>query len=68
MREFPEVFLEKLLGLPPKREIDYKINLMPGTEPISKPSYRMAPTELRELKVQLLELLDKKLIRPSVSS
>ena len=67
VKEFPEVFPEELPGLPPKREIDFEINLMPGVVTNSKPPYRMAPIELRELKVQLQELLDKKLIRPSVS-
>ena len=49
--EFPDVFLEDLLGIPPDREIDFQIELAPGTEPISKAPYRMAPLELKELKV-----------------
>jgi len=54
-------------GLPPDREIEFAIKLLPGTTPISKAPYHMAPTELIELKQQLQELLDKGLIRPSVS-
>ena len=60
---FPDVFPEELPGLPPDREIE----LLPGTAPISKAPYRMAPAELKELKQQLQELLDKKFIRPSYS-
>ncbi|XP_070018211.1 uncharacterized protein [Nicotiana sylvestris] len=54
-------------GLPPIREIDFGIDLLPDTQPISIPPYRMAPAELRELKKQLQDLLDKSFIRPSVS-
>ena len=54
-------------GLPPKREIEFAIYLIPGSEPISKAPYRMAPAELKELKVQLQELLDMGFIRPSYS-
>ena len=67
VREFPDVFLEDLSGLPPDREIEFSIDLLPGSSPISKAPYRMAPVELRELKAQLQELLDKGFIRPSVS-
>ena len=67
VREFPDVFPKELLGLPPDREVEFSIDLLPGTSPVSKTPYRMAPTELRELKVQLQELLDKGFIRPSVS-
>jgi len=67
VRDFPEVFQE-VPGLPPDREIEFAIELLPGTTPISKAPYRVAPTELVELKKQLQELLDKGLIRPSVSS
>ena len=55
VNEFPE----DLPRVPPKREIDFGINLLPDTQPISIPPYRMAPTELKELKEQLKELLDK---------
>ena len=67
IQEFPEVFPDDLPGLPPTREIDFTIELVPGTEPISKAPYRMAPTELKELKTQLQELLDLGFIRPSHS-
>ncbi|XP_075108870.1 uncharacterized protein LOC142180710 [Nicotiana tabacum] len=51
VNEFPEVFPEDLPGIPPDREINFGIDLLPGTKPISIPPYRMAPTELKELKV-----------------
>jgi hypothetical protein len=53
VREFINVFPDDLLGLPPNREIEFCIDLVLGTEPISMTPYRMAPTELRELKEQL---------------
>ena len=49
------------------REIEFTIEVLPGTQPVSKAPYRMAPTELKELKIRLQELLDKKFIRPSTS-
>ena len=49
-REFPDVFLDDIVGLPPEREVEFTIDLIPGTEPISIPPYRMAPVELRKLK------------------
>jgi len=67
LSEFPDVFPKELPGLPPKREIDFSIELKPGTEPISKAPYRMTTPELRELQVQLQELLDLGMIRPSIS-
>ena len=67
VRDFPDVFPEDLLALPPNRQIEFTIDLLPGTAPISKPPYRMAPIELEELKKQIQELLDKGFIRPSVS-
>ncbi|KAA0051866.1 ty3-gypsy retrotransposon protein [Cucumis melo var. makuwa] len=67
VREYPDVFPDELPGLPPSREIDFAIELEPGTAPISRAPYRMAPAELKELKVQLQKLLDKSVIRPSVS-
>ncbi|RVX08770.1 Transposon Tf2-2 polyprotein [Vitis vinifera] len=66
-KEYPDVFPEDLPGLPPEREVEFTIDLVPGTGPMSKAPYRMAPVELKELKVQLQELLDKGFIRPSVS-
>ncbi|KAL4016880.1 hypothetical protein IC575_024542 [Cucumis melo] len=67
VKDYPDVFPEELPGLPPHREVEFAIELEPGTVPISRAPYRMAPTELKELKVQLQELLDKGFIRPSVS-
>ena len=67
VREFPKVFSDDIAGLPPEREVDFTIDLILGTEPISIPPYRMAPAELRELKAQLEELLSKGFIRPSIS-
>nr|XP_016491152.1 PREDICTED: uncharacterized protein LOC107810837 [Nicotiana tabacum] len=67
VNEFPEVFPEDLPGVPPDREIDFGIDLLPDTKPISILPYRMAPAELKELKVQSKDLLDKGFIRPSVS-
>ena len=65
--EFLDVFPEELPGLPPHREIEFCIDVVSDTAPISMPPYRMAPAELRELKEQLQELLDKGFIRPSTS-
>ena len=67
VRDYPDVFLEDLPGLPPERKVEFTIDLAPGTTPISKAPYRMAPMELKEFKIQLQELLDKGFIRPSVS-
>ncbi|WRX11508.1 Reverse transcriptase domain - like 10 [Theobroma cacao] len=65
--EFPNVFPDDLSRLPPDRELEFPIDLLSGTAPISIPPYRMAPAELKELKVQLQELVDKGFIRPSIS-
>ena len=67
VREFPSVFPKELPGIPLEREVDLSIEIVPGTAHVSRAPYRMAPTELKELKVQLQELLDKGFIRPSVS-
>ena len=67
VEEFPDVFPKELLGIPPEREVDLSIEVVHGTTPISRASYSMAPIELKELKTQLQELLDKGFIRPSVS-
>jgi len=64
---FPYVFLEDLLGLPSDRDVEFKIDLISSTAPISRRPYRMPPNELVELKKQLQELLEKGLIRPSSS-
>ena len=65
--EFPNVFPNELSGLPLDRVIEFKIELLPGTTPISRRPYRMPPNGLVELKIQLQELLEKGLIRPSSS-
>jgi hypothetical protein len=65
--EFPDVFPKDLLGLPPERDVEFVIELKPGTTPISRRTYRMPPNELAELKTQLQDLLEKGFIRPSSS-
>ena len=65
--EYEDIFLDKLLRLPPQRDVDFTIELHHGTLPISMTPHRMAPTQLQELKVQLQELLDRGFIRPSTS-
>ena len=67
VRDFPNVFPEELHGVPPKREVEFTIELVFGTTPISKAPYQMAHLELKELKTQLQEMLDRSFIRPSVS-
>ncbi|KAM2616927.1 hypothetical protein TB1_033384 [Malus domestica] len=67
VRSFLDVFLEDLPGLPPDREMEFVIDLLPGTNPISLTAYRMTHAELRESKVQLQELVDKGFIQPSIS-
>lgn len=67
LQEFRDVFLDDLSGLPPKREFDCSIELVPSDEPISRTPYHMTTIKMQELKVQLNDLLDKGLIKPSVS-
>ena len=67
VREFPDVFPDDLLRLPPDREIDFQIELASGTEPISRAPYKMAPAELKELKVQMEEMVNKGFVRSSMS-
>jgi len=67
VRDFPKVFPRDIPRLPPPREIEFSIDLMPGTRPISITPYRILPLELSELKKQLEELLDKGFVWPSVS-
>ena len=67
VREFSDVFPEDLPGIPPGREIDFQIELALGIEPISKASYRMAPLELKEFKVQMEEVVSKGFVRLSTS-
>jgi hypothetical protein len=66
LQEFEDVFQE-IPGLPPRREIDFSIDLVPGAASVSKKPYRMSTPELKELQMQLEELLKKGYIRPSVS-
>jgi hypothetical protein len=65
--EYPDIFPNDLLGMPPDRDIEFIIELQPSTAPNSKRPYRMPPNELAELKVQLQDLLDKGFIRPNAS-
>jgi hypothetical protein len=67
VRDFPDVFLEELPGMPPDREVEFVIDLLPGTAPIFKRSYMMSVEELKELKEQLTELQEAGYIRPSSS-
>ena len=67
VNEYPDVFPEKLPGMPPDRDIEFVIDLVPGTAPIAKRPYRMAASELSELKKQLEELQWIGFIRPSSS-
>ena len=65
--EYEDVFPDELPRLPPLRDVDFRIELHPGTSPISMTPHRMAPVELQELKVQIQELLGKGFIRSSTS-
>ena len=65
--KYVDAFPDELPGLPPRRVVDFGIELHPGTLPISMTPHRMAQVELQELRVQLKELLDKGFIRPSTS-
>ena len=65
--EFPDVFPEDLPGLPPDREVEFSIELEPGTAPIYRCPYHMASRELAEMKKQLEELMEKGFIHPSSS-
>nr|GEX14411.1 putative reverse transcriptase domain-containing protein [Tanacetum cinerariifolium] len=67
VREFPGVFLKDLSGLPPSREIEFRIDLIHGAMAVAKSPYRLAPTEMQKLANQLKELHDKGFIRPSSS-
>ncbi|KAI3797431.1 hypothetical protein L1987_32688 [Smallanthus sonchifolius] len=67
IRDFPEVFPEDLSGLPPVRQVEFRIDLVPGANPVAKAPYRLAPSDMQELASQLLELTDKGVIRPSHS-
>ncbi|XP_071918770.1 uncharacterized protein [Coffea arabica] len=65
VKEYPDVFPEELESLPPDKEIAFKIDVIPGVAPISKTPYRMAPAELKELKWQLQDLLERDFIKKS---
>ncbi|PON33743.1 hypothetical protein PanWU01x14_350150 [Parasponia andersonii] len=65
--EYPEVFPEDLPRLPPDREIEFCIDLVPGAQLVSILPYRMAPTEMNELRKQLDDLISKDFIRSSTS-
>ncbi|GJZ62138.1 putative reverse transcriptase domain-containing protein [Tanacetum coccineum] len=67
VRDFPDVFPEDLLGLPPTRQVEFQIDLIPGVAPVARAHYRLAPFEMKELSEQLQELSDKGFIRPSSS-
>nr|GEY68766.1 retrotransposon protein, putative, Ty3-gypsy subclass [Tanacetum cinerariifolium] len=67
VRDFPEVFLEDFLGLPPAQPVEFQIDLIPGAAPVARAPYRLAPSEMKELSEQLQELFNKGFIRPSSS-
>ncbi|GKC54443.1 putative reverse transcriptase domain-containing protein [Tanacetum coccineum] len=67
VREFPEVFPEDLPGLPPVRQVEFQIDLIPGATPVARAPYRLAPSEMQELSNQLQELSDRGFIQPSTS-
>ncbi|GKG48288.1 hypothetical protein Tco_0510173, partial [Tanacetum coccineum] len=62
-----EVFPEDLSGLPPQRQVEFRIDLVSGATPVAKSPYRLATSEMQELSAQLQELQDKGFIRPSHS-
>ena len=67
VKELVDVFLGKLPRVPPKRQVEFWIDLMPNAAPTAKARYRLAPVEMHELLSQLQELMGKQLIRPSSS-
>ncbi|GJW25741.1 putative reverse transcriptase domain-containing protein [Tanacetum coccineum] len=67
VREFPKVFPEDLPGLPPIRQVEFQIDLIPRATPVARAPYRLAPSEMQELSNQLQELADRGFIRPSTS-
>ncbi|GJX72292.1 putative reverse transcriptase domain-containing protein [Tanacetum coccineum] len=67
VQDFLDVFLEDLPGLPPTRQVEFQIDLIPGAAPVARAPYRLAPSEMKELSEQLKELSDKGFIRPSSS-
>ncbi|GJU25199.1 reverse transcriptase domain-containing protein [Tanacetum coccineum] len=67
VKDFPKVFLEDLPGLPPTRQVEFHIDLVPGAAPVARAPYRLAPSEMKELADQLQEISNKGFIRPSSS-
>ena len=67
VQDFGDVFPEEVPGLPPNKEVEFSIDLVPGTSPVSMAPYRTAPAELVELKKQIEELMEKQFIRPNTS-
>ncbi|GJU17717.1 hypothetical protein Tco_1145683 [Tanacetum coccineum] len=67
IRDFPEVFPDDLPGLPPPRKVEFRIDLVPRAAPVARVLYRLAPSKMKELSVQLQELLEKGFIHPSSS-
>ncbi|GJU59721.1 putative reverse transcriptase domain-containing protein [Tanacetum coccineum] len=67
IRDFPDVFPEDFLGLPPTRQVEFEIDLIPGAAPVARAPYRLAPSEMKELSEQLKELSNEGFIRPSSS-
>ena len=67
VQEYPDVFLEELPRIPPERQVEFRIDLIPGAAPIAKALYWLASPKMKELCTQLQELLDKGLISPSSS-
>ncbi|GJX18612.1 putative reverse transcriptase domain-containing protein [Tanacetum coccineum] len=67
VKEFPDVFPEDLPGIPPVRQVEFQIDLIPGAAPIARTPYRLAPSKMQELSNQLQELTDRGFIRPSTS-
>ncbi|GJW01999.1 putative reverse transcriptase domain-containing protein [Tanacetum coccineum] len=65
VQDFPEVFFKDLSGIPPTRQVEFQMDLIPGVAPVARASYRLAPSEMKELSDQLKELSDKSFIRPS---
>ncbi|GJZ88613.1 hypothetical protein Tco_0660395 [Tanacetum coccineum] len=67
IHDFPEVFPEELPGLPPARQVEFQIDLVPGAAPVARAPYRLVPSEMKELSIQLQEMLEKGFIRLSSS-
>nr|GEY03483.1 putative reverse transcriptase domain-containing protein [Tanacetum cinerariifolium] len=64
VRDFPEVFLDDLSGIPPTRQVEFQIDLIPGAAPVAHAPYRLALSDMKELSDQLQELSEKGFIRP----